>query len=105
MNHLPQQGYEEITAGVSVSFSVAALENIVLVQTNLISQSPYVFTQTVLTNQILSFVRLNYKFSLRTSAKAPNKKTNLYSQRGSAVSGRCYGVEIVKRNPFNLTQV
>ena len=40
MNQLPQQGYEEITAGVFVSFSVAALENIVLVQTNLISQSP-----------------------------------------------------------------
>ena len=44
MNHLLQQGYEEITAGVFASFSAAALENIVLVQTNLISQSPYVFT-------------------------------------------------------------
>ena len=88
MNHLLQQGYEEITAGVFVSFSVAALENIVLVQTNLISQLPYVFTGTVLTSQISNFVRSNYKFSLYTSAKAPNKKTNLYSQRDSAVSGR-----------------
>ena len=87
MNHLPQQGYREITAGVSVSFSVAALENIVLVQTDLISQSPYVFTRTVLTNQILSFVRSNHKFSLHTSAKAPNKKTNLYSQLVVGVVG------------------
>ena len=102
INHLPWQGWEKITAGVFVSFCVAVPSN-----------TPFVFTWPVLTNQISNLLRSNYKLSWHIRAEAPSKNLNsihvdVHTEvTNSAVSWICEQIKEVvwARNPFHLTQV
>ena len=61
-----------MTAEVFVSFDAVVPANICL------SQQSYVYTWSVLTNQISNLVQSNYSFSLYLRTEAPNKLTCIH---------------------------
>ena len=65
---------EKMTAEIFFSFGVVVHQPI------FVSQKPHVSTWSVLTNQISSLIRSNYKFSLKLRAKARNKLTWIHKK-------------------------